>query len=193
MVWAPDYVTLAQAKAARRITDNIDDAEISVYISAASRAIDDHCNRQFGLVAAPEARTYTADYDAMRGLWYVEIDDLQTAVGMVVTADGATQTVTLEPRNAVLKGKAFTHLFFPVDLWLDDDEVGIVAPWGWSAVPISVLNACKLQVSRFAARRDSPFGVAGSPDTGSEMRLLAKLDPDVAVSLRGYRRPRRVG
>jgi hypothetical protein len=46
-----------------------------------------------------------------------------------------------------------------------------------------------LQASRFYARRDSPYGVAGSPDLGSEVRLLSKVDPDVAVSLADYVRP----
>ena len=49
-------------------------------------------------------------------------------------------------------------------------------------------EATLLQASRLAARRDSPFGVAGSPDAGSEMRLLARVDPDVAVALEPYRR-----
>jgi len=51
-----------------------------------------------------------------------------------------------------------------------------------------VHEACLLQSSRIAARRDSPFGVAGSPETGSELRLLDRVDPDVAVTLSRYRR-----
>ena len=35
-------------------------AELASAISAASRAIDNHTNRQFGKVAAPEEREYTA-------------------------------------------------------------------------------------------------------------------------------------
>jgi hypothetical protein len=43
-----------------------------------------------------------------------------------------------------------------------------------------------LQASRLDFRRVAPAGVAGSPETGSEVRLLARVDPDVAVSLKDY-------
>jgi hypothetical protein len=56
-----------------------------------------------------------------------------------------------------------------------------------------VLAAAKLQCARWNFRRDAPAGVAGSPDQGSEIRLLSRLDPDVAVSLAGLSRPRRAG
>lgn len=194
MAWAPDYLTLAQYKAYPRIDDTVDDAELSTAITAASRAIDDHCNRQFGKVATPEARTYRAYYDYERCRWAVSIDDLQTAAGVVITADGAAVTdYVLEPRNAVAEGKAWTRLVFGSSVRLSDDEIGAVGPWGWTAFPVAVVQACKLQTSRLAARRDSPFGIAGSPQQGSELRLLARVDPDVAVALRGYRRPRKAG
>jgi len=59
-------------------------------------------------------------------------------------------------------------------------------PWGWSAVPVPVKEATYLQASRFHSRRDSPYGIAGSPDQGSELRLLSRVDPDVAVSLSDF-------
>jgi hypothetical protein len=61
--------------------------------------------------------------------------------------------------------------------------VTISAVWGWDEVPTTVEQATLLQASRFHARRFSPYGVAGSPEAGSEMRLLAKLDPDVELAL----------
>jgi hypothetical protein len=66
--------------------------------------------------------------------------------------------------------------------------VQVTATWGWTAVPATIKKATLLQASRFYKRRDAPFGVAGSPDMGSEMRLLAKVDPDVEVMLGDYRR-----
>jgi hypothetical protein len=68
----------------------------------------------------------------------------------------------------------------------DDYEATITVKWGWTAFPVPVVNAAKLQTARFVARRDSPYGIAGSPDQGSEMRLLARVDPDVAVILRPF-------
>lgn len=57
---------------------------------------------------------------------------------------------------------------------------------GEAAVPEAVVNACLLQASRYWSRRSAPFGVAGSPELGNELRLLNKLDPDVEVLLGPY-------
>ena len=68
-------------------------------------------------------------------------------------------------------------------------ELAITGLWGWPAVPTSVKVATLLQASRFAIRRDSPYGIAGSPSEGSELRLLAAVDPDVKVAIgKKYRR-----
>lgn len=198
MAWNPDYLILADAKAFKRLTDTIDDVELAIYISAASSAINKHCNRQFGKTAGAETRLYSAWYDGERARWIVDIDDLQSAVGLVVTVGGVTTTsYTKEPVNAAQEGTVWTALSIdpataPVVPVGDEYEVSVTAnPWGWTAFPAGVVLACKLQVSRFAARRNSPYGIAGSPE--DQIRLLSKLDPDVAVSLGGLVRPRKVG
>jgi hypothetical protein len=200
MAWAPNYITVEQLKNFARVDDDLDDVELSSAISAACRAIDGHCNRQFGKVDAPEEREYTARPNYERGLWIVDIDDLQDPTGLTIEVDGTTLTsgtYTLEPRNAVKRGKAFTRIAIHADAAAQPcgavGEVVGLAPWGWQATPPTVVQASYLQSSRFASRRDSPYGVAGSPSTGSELRLLARVDPDVGVSLGDFRRTRRVG
>lgn len=196
MSWAPDYATTAQVKAFLGVTDSVDDTEIATAITAASRAIDRATSRQFGKFTAPTTLSYEAVFDrhAVRPHWTVTIDDLASAAGLTVSVGGVAVTdYTLEPVNAVAKGRVFTSLRFgpaaqafptvtapQVDLTTDQ--------WGWSATPATVLHACKLQSGRFHKRRDALFGVAGSPADGSEVRLLAKLDPDVAVMLVDYTR-----
>lgn len=198
MPWAPDYLLLTEAKAFVRLNDVIDDDEIAVIITAASRAIDDHCNRQFGSVAA-EVRLYTAWYDDERGRWVIDVDDFMSTAGGSVTIGGTVTTdYTKEPINAAQKGMPWTRLTIDGRLGTviptgADFEVSAVMPWGWTSFPAPVKMGARLQVSRFLARRDSPYGIAGSPDAGSELRLLSKLDPDVAVSLRGFVRPRKLG
>lgn len=195
MAWAPDYITLVQGKAFVRVDDSVDDAEVATAITTSSRAIDGHCNRQFGVVDAVEERVYRAHYDSERARWVASIDDLQTTTGLVVEADGAAITdYVLEPRNAVAEGKAWTRLVFGTSIVLTDDDVTAAALWGWSlGFPVPVTQAARLQTSRLLSRRDSPYGIAGSPADGSELRLLARLDPDVITSLRGWGRPRKVG
>ncbi len=200
MTWAPDYVDSDEFKDYARVDDSVDDTEIALLCTAASRAIDNRCYRQFGQVASPEARVYTARWDRHRltPAWVVDIDDLPTTTGFTLDVSGTTVTsagYTLEPRNAVLKGKPWTLLVFgslaeltPTGL---EDEVTATGSWGWTSVPSTVQTAGRLQINRWLARRDSPYGVAGSPQDGSEIRLLARLDPDVELMLANVTRWRR--
>lgn len=191
MTWAPDYLLVDELSNYVRVDDDVDDVEIARAIAAASRAVDDATNRQFGKVAAPEVRYYTPRWDCTLAAYVVSIDDLATVTGSLLEGV-ALDAANLLPRNAVVKGKVWTRLTIAAAGYTvsTPDEVAITATWGWPTVPAAVTMACALQASRFLARRDSPFGVAGSPSQGSELRLLARLDPDVAVSLRGYVRPR---
>jgi hypothetical protein len=198
MPWAPDYITSAELAAFVRDSVAVNDVELAAWCSTASRAIDQTCNRQFGKVDAPEQRFYTARWSSRRGRWVVDIDDLMSITGVVVLVGSTAVTkYTLEPRNAAARGRPWTRLVFATDAEAQPDgctdDVGMTAPWGWTSVPTAVKQAAKLQGSRFVSRRDSPFGVAGSPVQGSELRLLARVDPDVAVSLLGLTRPRKVG
>lgn len=208
MSWAPDYVTTADLKAFLRIdpADTTDDLQLAIAITAASRAIDDFAYRQFGQVAAPEARSYTPWYDNSKGVgyagstagagkWVITIDDLQDATGLTVSVTaGALTLFAKQPINAAQRGRVWTRLVIDqanlVQIKGLENEATVTAKFGWTAVPVSVKQATLLQASRFFKRRDAPFGVAGSPDAGSEIRLLARVDPDVAVVLRPYRRYR---
>lgn len=200
MAWAPDYVTVGELGdylVSGGIGDTQDDAQLALAVTAASRSIDHHTNRQFGVVAAVEERLYVARPGSSSGTRAVDVDDFMTATGLVVEIDGtAVTTFTQEPRNAAQKGRPWTRLVFDSDSEVlpdSGDEVTVTALWGWTAVPDTVKQATLLQASRMFTRRNAPFGVAGSPDAGSEMRLLAKVDPDVVVALRGYGRTRKVG
>ncbi len=201
MAWAPDYTTTSAVKTFMRITDSVDDAVIAQAITTASRMIDKAANRQFGQLDAVEARYFTPRYDQHRGRYVVPIDDLMTAVGLLVAvdlADDATygdlvDELSLQPVNAAAKGRPWTRLIVhptsSVTPPMRESSVEVTARWGWTAVPGPIAHACTLQASRLVNRRDSPYGIAGSPDTGSEVRLLAKLDPDVAVTVATYARP----
>lgn len=193
MTWAPDYATASQLKGWLKIADTDDDTELATVLTASSRAIDNACGRQFGQVSPAEARTYEAQFNRRigRGAWVVEIDDLQDVTSMTVSVAGTSVTTyTLEPVNAVLKGQPYTRLVLDYTAQARPTQylpnVVITAKWGWTAVPTTVLQAVKLQSSRLFKRRDAPFGIAGSPDAGSELRLLAKVDPDVELILKPY-------
>lgn len=198
MAWAPDYVTTDELSTYLRIDDAVDEVELGVAIAAASRAIDHATNRQFGKVEMAEERTYRARPDYGSGYWVVDVDDYQTAAGLAVDVGGtAVAAFVSEPVNAAAEGRPWTRVAFTGDSEAQPatapHEVAVTAVWGWTAVPVPVAQATLLQASRFVTRRNAPFGIAGSPDSGSEMRLLARLDPDVAVALRPFARLRSVG
>jgi hypothetical protein len=125
-------------------------------------------------------------------------DDIADPLGSVtvavdLTGDGNYVQVTgttVLPRNAVAKGEPGTAILFagssmPVPPAIAE-SVMVVTEWGWPEIPVSIHEACLLQTSRLISRRDAPFGVAGSPEVGSEVRLLARLDPDVEQLIRPF-------
>ena len=197
MPWKPDYITVAEFNAYGR-TDAQDDAETALQITAASRAIDDVCKRQFGQLATVQARVYRSAvwWDSELGLWMQDIDDVQDTTGMLVNGIAlASAGVVLLPDNAPQEGVPYTMLG-----WADTYGSTFPGPtlpmthtarWGWTAVPNQVKAVSRLQVNRFATRRDSPYGVTEAPEGGTAMRLQARLDPDLYVGLRGLARARR--
>lgn len=196
MAWEPDYATEDELAEYLRINDTADDVQLALAITAASRAIDRSTSRQFGLVDAPEERYYTAKFDARCYRWTVDVDDVVIVTGFAVAADtGDDQTYatdvtdySFQPANAGAKNRPYTKLLLRPGstLPLAPDAVRVTARWGWADVPETIKQATLLQASRFFVRRDAPFGVAGSPDSGTEMRLLAKVDPDVQVMVSPY-------
>lgn len=202
MAWKPDYCSVAELKTHLRITDTADDTPLAISVTAASRAIDLACNRQFGVEATAVARYYAWDGECVEGRPALPIDDLMSVSNLAVTtldADGAAETTLtnatdfdLWPWNAAADSRPWTHMvlrpgaaaYFPSYA----RSMKVTALYGWTAVPSVVKNAALIQAARFFVRRDAPFGIAGSPDAGSEMRLLSRLDPDVALLVSSVRR-----
>lgn len=209
MTWAPDYCTLAELKSYLKISDSVDDAFAALWITAVSRNVDDFCGRQFGQVAAAEDRYYTPVWDRPQAAWVCEIDDLQDTTGLtfkdqngtaIPAATANSAGYTLLPRNAAAKGRPYervklsglvggvTGWVWGVQGW-PGGELTAHGVWGWTAGtagPTIAKTGLFLQAARLEARRQSPFGIAGSPDanTGTELRLLAQLDPDFRTTLK---------
>jgi len=197
MAWAPSYATTADLRAYLRVPEPVpavtdeDAAQMALAITAASRSIDHACGRQFGNVDASTTRYYTARWSRERVRYLVEVDDLYDDSATITSDDTAVTDFTFEPRNAEADGRPYTVVMFGTGVSVSSvwGEIAVTSTkWGWSAVPDTIKNATLLQASRIFKRRDAPFGVAGSPEMGSELRLLARLDPDVDVLVRAYYR-----
>jgi hypothetical protein len=158
--------------------------------------IDDYTARFFyqdGSAQSPVVRYYTA-----QDPWTMNVDDI-TTITQIATDDNFNQTwdtvwatsdFMVEPINNPRKGWPYTRLLatgryvFPYYL---PQAVKVTGIWGWTAIPSEVNQACIIQSSRLFVRRQSPFGIAGTPELGT-VRLTSRLDPDVEALLRPFRK-----
>lgn len=190
------YCTLSDLKTSLNIEDGMDDIALEMSITAASRMIDDYTGRFFykdGTTGAPVTRYYTA-----QDWWTTNTDDF-ISINEIATDDNFNQTYStvwatsdymVEPVNNPRRSWPYTRLLaigafiFPYNL---PQSVRVKAVWGWSAVPSEIEMATRLQAARLFVRRQSPFGIAGTPELGT-VRLGSRLDPDVEVLLRPFRK-----
>ena len=187
------YATLAEVKAALRLTDTIDDTLLEMAIESASRLVDGYSGRYFY-----NAGTATKNFAAQDN-YIVVTEDLQSVSSLQDTNEiGGSYTTwdaneyQLEPLNGKADGIAMPYTqiravggnFF--NLNVGDALVRITGVWGWAAVPIAIKQATIIQASRIFKRLDSPLGVLSSPDLGF-IRVGSRLDPDVAQLVDPYR------
>lgn len=191
------YATLAQVKAALRITDTVDDSLLEMAIESGSRAIDGYANRNF-YANGTAVRVFTPSDNFM-----TEIDDLISVSTLKTKSDDdsgfdttwTTDDYQLEPLNGRADGitTPYTNIRAVGDYLFSQFEgeatVQITGVWGWATTPIAVTQACVIQSSRIYKRLDSPLGVAGISDIGI-MRVSNRLDPDVAQLVDPLRRIR---
>lgn len=192
MSWAPDYAAVSGLRDYLRITDTADDLFLARWITTVSRNVDNFTGRQFGSVDVAEARSYEPEWDRNLRSHVLYVDDLMDVTGIIVVDEDATAITgfTYAPVNNLSFGRPYERLIFPSTStgFSSSGNLTVTALWGWTAVPAAVETGVFLQSARLAARRDSPFGIAGSPTEGSELRLLAQLDPDFRTSLMPLRR-----
>jgi hypothetical protein len=191
------YATLAEVKAALRITDTLDDALIEMAIESGSRAIDGYTNRNF-FSSGTVSRVYAPSTS-----FVTEIDDLISITTLKSASDDdtgfditfASTDFQLEPLNGNVDGQPtpFTQVRAIGDYLFNQFEgqatVEVTGVFGFATVPIAVRQATVIQASRIYKRLDSPLGVAGISDIGI-MRVSNRLDPDVAQLVDPLRRIR---
>lgn len=190
----PTYTTLDLLRADLRIpaADTTRDARLTGLIAAASRVIDDHCDRRFWADAAATARVFRTrdrvvdDDDGQLLL----VDDIADDTGLVVEAANATTWTTLVdsvdtvPDNALTRYRPVTGLRLDTACWSTWRRIRVTAVWGWPAVPEPVSRACLVMAARM--HRDIPDSVAAT--TASEWPRGVKLvDPGTEAILAPYR------
>jgi hypothetical protein len=189
------YCTLAEVKAALRLTDNVDDTLLEKAIESASRRIDGYCGRWFYKTSATAVTMYP------QNIYFLQFpNDVSSTTGLIVKTDTAgdgtyATTLTLgtdfiiEPTNATLRGYPYQNIqmvggqTLPLYVTPSFPTVQVTAQWGWSAIPSDVSQACVLLSMRQFARLNAALGVVGFADMALQVRAV---DPDVRDLLNQY-------
>ena len=189
------YCTLAEAKSALRLTDEVDDSLIERAIESASRRIDGYCGRWFYKTAAIPVAVYP------QNLYLTQFpNDVSSTsnleIKMDTAADGTYATTLtlgtdyiLLPTNAPLRSFPYSQAemvgaqTFPLYVTPSFPTVQITAEWGWANIPSDINQACVLLAMRQFARLNAALGVVGFADMAITVRAV---DPDVRDLLKQY-------
>lgn len=197
---AAAYATVQDAQDQLDISDTSDDAYLDVCLNAASRAVDQWCNRRFYKDTSATARYYTATDPR-----WLDVDDFWSTTGLVVATDAGdsgsyattwtTSDYELHPINGIAAGYEdwpYTALSATGNLWfptprMHRNRVSVTAKWGWANVPDEVKLATILKAVRLYRRKFSPDGAAGG-FTLPVIKVTTREDPDVAMLLEPFRK-----
>jgi hypothetical protein len=188
------YCTLAEVKAALRLTDSVDDTLLENSIEGASRRIDGYCGRFFYQTTQP-IKFFAADS------YRLPVPDIATTNGLLVQldndGDGTYETTCvinvdflLEPTDADLQGRPYRRITmtggktFPLFFIPQEAGVKVTATWGFPAIPDDVREAAVLLSMRQFARYNAALGVLAFGDMAVSVR---SVDPDVRDLLSPYR------
>jgi hypothetical protein len=196
------YLTPTQLKATLDMSGtSFADADVTLALGAASRAVDEITGRRFWLdTDATSTRYYTP-----RSAKLLQIDDLAVLTSVAIDRGGTgtyTETWTqnidfvLEPFNAAAENPVRPYetvrVRFLSGRWLPpyiERSVQVKGQFGWPAVPDDVTAACGILASKLLRRsREAPFGIVmAGIDAVAAMRI-GRTDPDVYMLLRDYTR-----
>lgn len=194
-----DYVSVEELKSRLTITTQNHELQASQACTAASRAIEQHCNRFFYQTDS-EARTFAAcdPYKLKLGAFndLVSVSSLETDAA----GDGTFETTwassdyQLLPHNPgsapetrpYTKIRAVGSRTFPVPLSVAarHDRVQITGVWGWPAIPAAVTQAARILAGELFVMKDAPFGVA---DFGEQGLIRVRENPRLMSLLSPYR------
>lgn len=196
------YATVDALKSRLGLTasDTIDDFELHGACFAASRLIEQYCERMFWRTASDVERTFEP-----RGFYDLKLPEFNDLVSVTTFAtdtsgDGIAETVwsatdyQLLPYNpaAAPEQRPYTrvkalHRIFPAVYppLVRTDLVHITGVWGWPAVPYAIKQAALILAAEMFKLKDAPFGIAGFGDFGV---VRIRDNPKVAAYAGPYRR-----
>lgn len=193
------YATVEALKSRMQISTSTHDFEVHEACFAASRGVEQYCERTFYQVT--ETRTFVPRdyYDVLLPEWndLVSVTTLKTDAsgdGTFETTWASTDYQLLPHNRSGPETKPFTAIKalartfpLPTTRLARDDRVEIAGVWGWPSVPQAVKQATLILAHELYVLKDAPFGVADFGEMGL-VRARARENPKVATLLGPYRR-----
>lgn len=178
------YASLAEGRLAMSVPAGFTDRDslVELAIEAASRDIDNHCDRSF---YAYNGGTATARVFAATDPLLLRVDDIASTTDLVIKTDDdvdgtfettwTTDDYQLEPLNAFVPGigdHPYTQIrvkpngthTWPV--YAEQALVQITAKWGWTTTPTAIKQACLAQMAAVYKSPEAAFGVADVAEFG---------------------------
>lgn len=191
------YVDLETAKKTLQLEGTVfADDDLGPALGAASRAVEQFCQRRFWKDTNATVRYYTPDSRAL-----CRIDDLAdfTSLETDDDADGTYETTWVEntdfyfePLNAEADGwprdRILVHPKRTSGFRLWPRSVKVTGKFGWDSTPDAVTRATQIVAAKLLVRtRQAPMGVLAVGLDGAAVRV-AGSDAQVADLLAPYRR-----
>lgn len=182
------YISKTDLKATLNIGSTYADADIDRALEAASRCCDGYKNTRFW--STVETRYYTG----CPGDDSLDVDDFNalTSVAVDQDGDGIYETTWVDgtdfykdPINAVALGIPYRKisLYRQRGKWFPpyQNNVKIVASFGWATAPGNVIQATSIYAARLLKRaRETPNGIVVVAAEAVAAARIGKIDPDVA-------------
>lgn len=196
------YCTLAEVKAAARISDATDDALLESAVEAASRRIDGFTGRFF-YQTTNTVSLYLTDTNIITPISYntyvLSTPDLVSVTTLKTDDDGdgtfettwSASDYRLEPTTRALQNRPYDKAVaigaktFPVIVDPPMPGIQINGVWGWPAIPDDINQAAIILSLRIYSRYAAPLGVMGFNDTGAI--TMRAVDPDIREFLQPYK------
>lgn len=192
-------LTLAKNQIGVPLSDTQDDALITQALATTTLAINKKTGQLgtgFNRDTVASARFFHAVHPELLTVDAIPDGSLITSVAVGNAGQPAnTYTTIIDPtsyealpRNNVAIGRAIDTLRSIYAVWPTTPYINlmVVAPWGWPAVPDTVVQAQLIWMARIFRRKDSQDGIAGQSNFGPIR--VGKMDPDVEEMLAGYAR-----
>lgn len=195
----PRYLTVDSFQEWARNDITADEDLIEEAINTSEEWIDDKAGRSLVNVTAGTAtvvRTFRVS-PGQHTLYVPDLAEITSVVenGITLTEDTdfvAEPLDNLDPDSQAYR--PYDSLVRLDNVWYCDGRrptITVTGKWGWTAIPKSVVTACRILTNDWLMNRDVRLGVVGSDADGFSIGV--RQNPYVLAAIETIRGPKRIG